>query len=58
LGEGQQLRLERAGPDAGEAEYVTAGEVVREVGRKLGCEPDWAGVKEGLRSRIGLSGGG
>jgi hypothetical protein len=40
LGEAQQLRLERAGPDAGEAEYVTAGDVVREVGTKLVCESD------------------
>jgi hypothetical protein len=46
-GETQQLRLERAGPDAGEAECVTAGEGVGEVGRELGCESDWAGVVEG-----------
>jgi hypothetical protein len=57
-GEAEELRLEGAGPDAGEAEYVTAGEVVREVGRKRVCESDWAGVKEGLRSRIGVSPGG
>jgi hypothetical protein len=32
------LRQEGAGPDAGEAEYVTADEMVREVGRMQGCE--------------------
>jgi hypothetical protein len=41
------LSLDRGGPDAGEEECVTGDDVVREVGRMVGCESDWAGVVEG-----------
>jgi hypothetical protein len=41
------LRLGRAGPDADEGEYVTGDDVVREEGRMVRCESDWAGVMEG-----------
>jgi hypothetical protein len=52
------LTLDRGRPEAGEAEYVTGGDVEREVGRKLVCESDSWGVLERLRSRLGVSPGG